>query len=67
MITGKRKTEFLALLSFWLLILANGTDFINISDGQVVAYGAIVSGYIGVRSYAKARNGERVGVKTPEA
>ena len=51
---GKRKTEFLALLMYGLITLADGTRWINISEENMTILAWLVGGYMGVRTYAKA-------------
>lgn len=55
---GKQSTEFWALIGIGVLILANGSQWIDIPWEQIQWYGGIAATYIAGRSWVKAKAAE---------
>lgn len=54
MAAGKQTTEFWLVLAYGLMVLANGTDFINVPGDQMTVLAGIFATYTGGRSWVKA-------------
>lgn len=56
---GKRTTEFLALLSYGAVIIANGTQYVTVTGDEMQVFGGVVAAYVLGRSYVKSKaNGQ---------
>jgi len=55
---GKKTTELWAVIMYAILLIANGTQHVNIPWGEVKWLGLAVIGYGGGRSIVKAMNGK---------
>jgi hypothetical protein len=56
MTPGIKSTEFLGLAILGGMVLADGTQYVNIEGETLRWFGAIVGAYIGGRSWVKASN-----------
>lgn len=55
--TGRQSSEFLLVLALGGIMLANGTEFIDVPWDQFKWYAGTVVAYVGARSYVKKGNG----------
>ena len=65
MTSGRQSTEFWSLIALGLLIVSNGTVYVDLPWQMVQWYGGVVATYIGGRSWVKARSAAPV-VTNPE-
>ena len=55
MTPGKKSTEFWMLVAFMLMVVANGTEYVNVPAETIRFVGGMVGVYIGGRSWVKAK------------
>ncbi len=55
MTPGRQSTEFWMLVAFMLMVLADGTEYINVPAETIRFVGGLVGVYVGGRSWVKAR------------
>lgn len=54
---GNKTTEFGLIIAYILLILANGTEYVNIPWQEMASLGAAIFGYCTSRGLAKLKAG----------
>lgn len=58
---GKKSTEFFALMLYAVVLLANGTEYVNVPWDQLTVFGGMVAAYGGFRSWVKSTETKAAG------
>ena len=61
MTPGKTSTEFYALIAAIVMVMANGSQYINIPTDQLQWAFGLIAAYIGSRTVVKAANAKKEG------